>query len=332
MTSSRRLRLSVLLACLIGAASCSTESGSSRKEATVRSNLQQTASSAGSLPAGVVARVGKLEILSESVARVVQAQHVSVKEARDREIRDALLANGALARGLGDSPAVRAALRAVLARAALSKILEEASAAEPTEEEVNTATERHFMDFDRPEAFRVVHAVVRVASDADAAKKLEAREVAERIKSAVAGARDASQFRARAEAVDRGGFDVTVEQLKPVAADGRVIDLENPPPPGEEPSRYALPFAVAASHLAEPGDQGGPVETKFGWHVLMLLDRQPAHAVPFDERRRELRDEIAADRAKRMLEALQKQLNDRLKPFTERSAETVLIDVGTPPQ
>jgi hypothetical protein len=332
MRSNGRLGAAMLLACLSCIAGCSPDSGPSSTQGPPPSGIQVAATGSETLAPGVVARVGAFDIFAERLALVVQAQQVSPKEACEMEIRDALFANGALARTLFDMPGVAAALRGRLARAVLSKQAQETSVLAPTDDEVREATARHFVDLDRPEAFKVIHAVVRVASGADAATKTRAREVAETIKRQVSQVKDPAEFRSRAEAVEHGGFELVVEELKPVAADGRVIDLENPPNQGGRSGSYEVPFAVAASRLGQPGDKSDPIETEYGWHVLMLVQRQAAHSVPFEERRRMLRDEIVASRAKRSVEALRNELRNRLKPIIERSADAVLVEVGMPRQ
>lgn len=330
MRSKIRLGTSMLLACVLGTGACSTESGSPAARRQAQSDLKSATSSA-TLPPGVVAHVGSFDIFSEQIAQIVQEQHVSSKAACDMEIRDALFASGALTRRLSDTPAVAAALRGRLARALLSKIAQETAMRDPTDDEVRAATARHFVELDRPEAFRVIHAVVRVASNADAATKARARDLADRIKQAVSHVKDPAEFRSRAEAIKADGLTITVEELKPVAADGRVIDLEDPRP-ADETGGYAVPFAAAAARLARPGDQSDPVETEFGWHVLMLVERQAAHTVPFEERRRMLRDEIFAGRTKKSVDELRSDLRTRHKPVIERSAPALLVDLSMPTQ
>src|SRR5262249_24000940 len=157
-------------------------------------------------------------------------------------------------------------------------------------DEVAAATARHFVTLDRPETFRVIHAVVKLPEKADTATAARARALADRLWEQVAHAKDEQDFRTRAESLpDRGGLDVTVEPLKPGTADGRGADPTQPTP---EIETYVLPFARAASRLSERGQISNVVTTEFGFHVLMLLERLPPHVVPLEERRRMLRKEI----------------------------------------
>ncbi len=52
--------------------------------------------------------------------------------------------------------------------------------------------------------------------------------------------------------------------------------------------RMAKPFAKAAAALKKPGDISPIVETRFGYHVLELVSRQPDRQKPFSEVREEL--------------------------------------------
>ena len=57
-------------------------------------------------------------------------------------------------------------------------------------------------------------------------------------------------------------------------------------------------FANAAIALRNPGDVSEPVLSSFGWHIVKLEERRPAHQRTFDE----VRDLILADVRKRYIE------------------------------
>ncbi len=280
------------------------------------------------LPVGVVAKVGNLSIAEESVASVSNALQVPPRNALDREIHDALFANAALTRGYEAHPAVRAALRGHLARVVLEELKKQTTQRAIDDAEVAEATARHFVELDRPEAFRVIHALVKIPETAPPARRAQAKALAERLAAQVAPARDPDDFRVRVESVaDRDGFEIVVETLKPVAADGRVVDIEHP---SAEPQQYVLPFARAASHLGEPGQKSGVVPTDFGFHVLLLIEKTAPHTVPLNQRRDLLREEILTERARRVKKDVLQSLRAAFPPDVERSADSLLasIDLG----
>jgi peptidyl-prolyl cis-trans isomerase C len=279
--------------------------------------------STATLPSGTLARVGPLAVSHEAVAAVARAEQLTPAAALDREIEDALFANGALQRGVDQFLGVRAALRGTLARAVLESMKRDAGESEPTDAEVAETTARHFIELDRPEGFRVIHAVVRTPENADSALKGRAKSLAERIADHVARASDEADFKSLAESVDRDGLEVLVETLLPVAADGRVLDVDHP----ADRQTYAQPFARAASQLTRPGQKSGVVATEFGFHVMMLLERTPAQSVSLDERRRLLRSEILTERARQKRKELLASLKSSVETSIERSAETLLATV-----
>ncbi|WP_438019699.1 peptidyl-prolyl cis-trans isomerase [Sorangium sp. So ce315] len=286
--------------------------------------LSTSARGAAPLPPDVAARVGAIDIPVDSVARIAAAQQIPPARARDAAIRDALFAAEARARGLEQNPDVQREISAALARRLLHRLKEEAVSAGPvTDEELRTATERHWLELDRPEGYRTVHAVVRLSADADEATRERARALAEAIRKAVLSARDvalrseppraaegrppsdpaADAFVSAAKAVPADGLEVVAQPLPPVTAAGRALT--------PEPQQFDVDFARAAASLAARGDLGAPVASSFGVHVIMLLERIPAQVVPAEERRRLVRDEVVADRARaaqsKLLEALRRE-------------------------
>jgi len=294
----------------------------------------------GTLEAGIVARVGEEVIAADTIGRIATTQGVDATAARELAIRDALYASEARARGLSEVSDIELRVNAALTRRLLHVLLDEAERAGPvTDAELEGVMSRRWIELDRPEGFRVVHAVVRLDEAADAAKRARAEAVARAIWKAeepvAASARTierppsarpfdevndpvVTSFRGAADAVDKDGFEIKVEALPPVTADGRMIA------PGA--GKLVDAFVRAASSLEARGDMSPIVSTSFGLHVMVLLERTPPVTVPRDKRLALVRDEIMWSRAgaSRM-----KILSDRRGGvLVERSAESLLALVS----
>ncbi|WP_437817969.1 peptidylprolyl isomerase [Sorangium sp. So ce1078] len=269
--------------------------------------------------------MGALAIPIDSVARISAAQHVSPAQARDAAVRDALFAAEARDRGLEHDAEVQRDISAVLARRLLHRLKEEAENAGPvTDDELRVATERHWLDLDRPEGYRAVHAVVKLPEGAGEATRDKARALADAIRTAVQSSREvarssepprpsgarhsptdpaADAFISAAKGVPAEGLEVVAQALPPVTAAGRVL--------APEPQQFDVEFSRAAAALNARGDVSAPVASSFGVHIIMLLERIPAQVVPVEERRGLVRDEVMTDRARaaqaRLLEVLRRE-------------------------
>ncbi len=115
--------------------------------------------------------------------------------------------------------------------------------------------------------------------------------------------------------------------MKPVAADGRVVDVEHP----TDGETYVAPFARAASHLGHPGQKSGVIATEFGLHVMMLLERTPARAVSLAERKERVRDDIVTERAGRLRNELLQRIKSSIATSIERSADNLLAKIDVNP-
>lgn len=284
----------------------------------------------GPLPPGVVARVGGLRITAAEVSRIALAQGVGAAAARDAAVRDTLLARGAEASGLADSSEAQLAWQSELARRLLRRMLAEARATPLTEAELRDAAARRWLEIDRPEGFRTVHAVVRFDPGDPDEKKARARALAEAIHAAVlpvaaraatlplpegvppAGPRTAPKddpdplsdaFREAVAKVPPGGLEVKAEPLPAVTAGGRLLAAGD--------GRLDEDFTRAAVALSARGSLSPVVESRFGAHVILLLERTPAVVLDHEARLAKLRDDIVNERArtaqKRLLAGFQER-------------------------
>ncbi len=283
--------------------------------------------------AGVIARVGEERIVADEVGRIAAVQGVSVEVARDLAIRDALFATAAKEEGVDAERATQLKINAVLARRLLLKLLDDAERAGPaTDAELERIMKRRWLELDRPEGFRVVHAVVRLKENADEATRDRAKVVAKAIREAVMPAAEMAKttpmprsavdpvidvFKKAAEGVERDGFEIKVEALDPVTADGRVLSLDG--------GGYEKPFAEGASKLGSRGELSELVLSSYGVHVVLLLERIPESRVPRDEQLRMVREEVVWMRSSEARTKLLDQL--RKGASVGREVETLLVMV-----
>jgi peptidyl-prolyl cis-trans isomerase C len=226
---------------------------------------------------GDVAQVDDVRIPGTLVSEVAGARGATPREAVDGLIEDALAARGARAQGLDRAPEVEWASTAALARAATLRFqLEAARAGPPKDEELATIT--------------VQHALVQRKPSLPPPRALRlAREVA----SAVASARDAKDFEARAKSVAGVAEWLRVEDLPGFDLGGD----------SAEGAHFDSAFVAAAFALQRPGDTSGVVESPFGWHVIRLVSRELPTGAMLEERRSRLADTVVVTRARGLVEA-----------------------------
>jgi peptidyl-prolyl cis-trans isomerase C len=283
----------------------------------------------GSLAEGVAAQVGGDPIDVSSVQRVAAAHQTSLAEARSRLVLDALFAAGARDRGLDRDARVAAAERSLLARALLEQIRDQASSSPITDQEVAEVTALHWLDLDRPVARSSVHALVKIEEGADAARRRQAHELAERMARALRPDRDPKAFEEHAKALPHEGFDVVVERLPPITQDGRLADLAQRPPPGAPTPTFDAGYVAGLFALEQVGDVSGPTMSAYGVHVILLAGVQAEQRVGFEERRTRLGPEIVAARARRELDGLTQRLRQQTKVEVMRNADSLFELLST---
>lgn len=266
-----------------------------------------------------VARVDGDTISRHTVERIAEAQGVSQEQALDEAVRDALWAAAARA-APGGARSARFARRSALARGLLESLHAQAvRQGPPSDEAIRQVTQARWWELDRPELRRCVHAVALVKRPEDRAAALDlARAVAHATK----GISDPAQFAEAAQAV--GGNDdrveLRVEPLQPVAADGRVVDPAQPPPPGAPTMTFDRDFAKAVFDIPSQGDISPVVDTQFGFHVILFVDRIEPRKLSLEERRALLSPELMAARADKLEEDLITRLRSQEEIDVERSA------------
>jgi PPIC-type PPIASE domain len=269
-----------------------------------------------------VARVGESIVERSLVADVAHARGISPRQATQALIDDALVAAAASATGIDRSSKVTWSMDALRARLVVDRAREAAeSEGPPSEDELRERAKVHWREVDLPEQYRVIHAVVLRPQHSSPETDARAKAIATSIANAVASAATPEDFQAKAAGVPHPGFDERVERLPAFVDDGRAS--EGPPDAAFDPT-----FAAAAASLKAPGATSDVIETKFGWHVIRLLERLPAHRLPLDELRARFGDEIRARRARKRIDDVLSERRAAKRILVTESADALLDEVG----
>ncbi len=130
-------------------------------------------------------------------------------------------------------------------------------------------------DFKVAEQVRVQHILVAV-NDCRNAEQALAR---------------AKEIRARVAAADEKAFLAEVQK----SSDDPSKKANNGDLGSVNPATFEAPFAAAVAKLKKSGEVSEPVETRYGYHILRFVSRQPEKVKPFAEVKDEI---IAAERQK----------------------------------
>jgi parvulin-like peptidyl-prolyl isomerase len=224
---------------------------------------------AGEAEKAIVAQL----IASELLGQEAQAKGIAVPDsevddymktfkkhfASEQDYADTLRDHGFTEKDLRDDAHRQSAVKRLLEK--------EVIAAVPM---VNEKEARAFYDsnpalFTEPEEVHIAHILAIVDADFSAAKKAKAREKIEKILAEVKAGGNFAAL-AKAESEDDGS-----------RAQGGDVGFVRP-------NEWPNEFVAAANALKNKGDLSGIVETRFGLHVLKLIDRLPPHVLPFDDK------------------------------------------------
>ncbi|MFH0129408.1 peptidylprolyl isomerase [Variovorax sp. VaC1] len=268
----------------------------------------------------VVARLGEVTVGQDEVEKLLQAlpeaERAAVKADRttlDGWLRQRLLSEAvvrdARAKGWADRPDVKAkidaATREISARIVSTSYLESVSqvpAGFPSDAEIKTAYEQGKTGFNLPAAYRVAQ-IFLATPDRDAAAVAKVREEAGKLaRQARAGdfaavARASSQDRRSAE---RGG---EVDTL---------------------PLARVLPELRDTVAKLKPGQVSEPVQAEAGFHIVKLLDVQPARTATLDEVKPQLQAALRQQRQQQLVQAYLAQV----APATNLSIDAAALDAA----
>jgi hypothetical protein len=275
----------------------------------------------------VAARVGSDVIPVSLVAKVAAAQHVTAREALKRLVDDAVAAQAARAKGMDRELPTSWRLTSARGRVTADHILAEARrGGPPTDEELKTLSTRYWREVDRPPAVRVVHALVPRPQKPDPAAEERARTLAAKLREAVVDAKDTDDFMEKAKALPAGDVAIVAEKLPAFTDEGASIE-------GDQ--RLEPAFAHGAFTLAEPGTTSAVVESRYGWHVIRLVERIPEQRMPLDARRIAFADEATAMRAaattKARVDGMRAATRIEIAPSAENLMRSLLGTAGRGP-
>lgn len=276
------------------------------------------------LPEGIAARVGSEQIRVETVSRIASAAGVEPRVARDRAVYDALFAEAGRARL--DPALVRAGTRGVEARALLESLAAEARAQGPTSDaELDVLLRERWLEFDRPEAVVVVHAVALTPADGktEAAEKL-GKELKERL----AGITNPEEFLRVAQAIPKGEIRIRAERVPAICADTRGFHLGIAG--AQSAGNFDAEFTRAAHALKTPGEQSPLIHTGFGYHVILLEERLPERRVPREQARQQLFEDAVARRADQKRRGLVERLEASGRIEVTRNFDALTAGLGPP--
>jgi peptidylprolyl isomerase len=268
----------------------------------------------------VVARMGEISIGQDEVEKLLRAlpdaERAAVKADRaslDGWLRQRLLSEALLrdarSKGWAERAEVKAkvdaAVREVGARIVSASYLESVSQVPPdfpSDAELNAAYEQGKANFNLPAGYRVAQ-IFLATPGRDAAAIAKVREEASRLaRQARAGdfaavARANSQDKATAE---RGGEVATM------------------------PLARMLPELRDTVARLKPGQVSEPMQAEAGFHVVKLIDVQPARTATLDEMRPQLQAALRQQRQQQLVQAYLAQL----APPTQLSIDSAALDAA----
>lgn len=217
---------------------------------------------------------------------------------RDIRVAEAAKAAGYLARPEIKSQIARET-RGILSRAYIGNMLEQKTANMPdmtalAKERYNASKSQYLI----PEAFRIAHILIAVNVEDENYNEAEARAKAEKILNEVRAGGDFSNL-AKAHSEDQGS-----------ASGGGEL-------PWATKGRFAPPFEKTAFAL-KPGEVSGLVRTRFGFHIIKLLERRAESTRSFDE--------VKAQILEKLKKEYQSQERDKLLASFQGVKEVEITD------
>ena len=219
----------------------------------------------------VLAKVGDEVVGASDVAELMRSKGLDRRAALDELLDEAVLVHEARERGISESAAQRRAVERVMVRQMLKDFESELTPEKVPREVVETNFNQHREKFQLPERRASWHILVKDSSDAG-------KRLADSILREARNARDPRDVYERyASGAVETELDVVAEELPAIS---RAAGFD-------EPYKDALFFAETRGVL------DGPVETKYGWHVIVLTDILPGEDRQLEDVEPEIRERLS---------------------------------------
>ena len=178
---------------------------------------------------------------------------------------------------------------------AVEKLIQDAIAAKVAvkPEDVEAFYKSNQDHFQQPERVRASHILIQVPKDADAATKAKAKAKAEDLLQQAKSGKDFAEL-ARQNSQDPGS-----------AANGGDLGFFSQ-------GQMVGPFNDAAFSL-KPGTISNVVETDFGYHIIKVVEKQPAGVVKFDEAKPQIQQYLENQARQQQTEAFVQSLRTKGK-------------------
>jgi peptidyl-prolyl cis-trans isomerase C len=161
-----------------------------------------------------------------------------------------------------------------------------------TSEEAKTYYDANLQRFSQPAQVKASHILIKVDSKADETKTRQAKEKIQKIQKRV---KKGDDFTALAKEFSEG----------PSAPKGGDLGYFGP-------GRMVKPFETVAFKM-KPDEVSDIVKTRFGYHLIKVIDKKPAKQVAFEEVQDKLKQFLKQQKVQKEVEAYLKQLKESAK-------------------
>ena len=257
----------------------------------------------------VIARAGDEVIGASDVVERMRTSGLDRRAALDQLIDEALLVDEARKRGLGESEIERRAVERAMVRRMLRDFEAELSPDAVPMKDVRDDFETYRARFQVPERRESWHILVRSTSD-------DAKSMAESILREVKRSSDPKDVYERyANSKTETEFDVIAEELPAITRSAGL----------EQPYKDAL---FDANRLGLLDD---PVETAYGWHVIVLTEILPGETRTLDDVQEEIRERLSKKmRFQRVVDTVDQLEAQGLVEYDDEGVDRLLSMSGLP--